>query len=89
MRSALAVAAMAVLTVAGCASVPDGISTASGWVCAADGIKAAEYGGGDVASIQLQSEPRAGVYTVRRINDTTARGLTQNGTPFDCRRAPS
>lgn len=89
MRMALAVAAAASVALSGCATVPEGVATKSGWVCNAQGIKAAEYGGGDVASIHLESQERAGVYSVRRINDTTARGMTQNGTSFECRRAPS
>jgi hypothetical protein len=83
MRNALAIA---VISIFGCASVPDGITTRAGWVCSADGLTAAEYGGGDVASIQLQSDSQGWVYTVNRVNETTARGTTQNGTLFTCRR---
>jgi hypothetical protein len=85
MHRPIAVAVLAVSSF-GCATAPDGISTSAGWICSADGLKAAEYGGGNVASIQLQSDSQGRVYTVRRINETTAQGTTQNGTSFVCRR---
>lgn len=81
------IAAAAALFVGGCATVPEGAPTLAGWSCAAQGIKAAEYGGGDVASIQLESEKQGRVYTVARVDATTARGVTHNGTPFTCRRS--
>lgn len=80
-------AAAAVLCLAGCATVPEGTPTLAGWNCAAPGIKAAQYGGGDVASIQLDSDKQEAVYTVTRVDANTARGMTRNGTPFTCRRA--
>lgn len=84
MRRLTAVAA--VLCLAGCATAPEGTPTLAGWSCAAPGIKAAEYGGGDVASIQLDNEKQGSVYTVSRVDATTARGVTRSGTPFTCRR---
>jgi len=75
------------MCVAGCATAPEGSPTLAGWSCAANGIKAAEYGGGDVASIQLESDKQGAVYTVSRIDASTARGVTRNGTPFTCRRS--
>jgi len=80
------IAATAVLCLGGCATVPEGTPTLAGWSCAAQGIKAAEYGGGDVASIQLESDKAGRVYTVSRVDATTARGVTHSGTPFTCRR---
>lgn len=81
------IAAAAVVALAGCATVPEGAPTLAGWNCAAPRIKAAQYGGGDVAAIQLESDKQEAVYTVTRIDATTARGMTRNGTPFTCRRA--
>ena len=43
----------------------------AGWNCAANGIKTAEYGGGDVASIQLQNEAQGSVYSVSRVDEKT------------------
>lgn len=81
------IAAATVLSLAACATVPEGAPTLAGWNCAAQGIKAAEYGGGHVASIQLESDKQGSVYTVTRVDEKTARGMTRNGTPFICRRA--
>lgn len=81
------IAAAAVLCLGACATVPEGAPTLAGWSCAAPGIKAAEYGGGDVASIQLDGDKQGRVYTVARIDEKTARGVTQSGTPFTCRRS--
>lgn len=82
------IAAAAVLGLAGCATVPEGTPTLAGWKCESPaGIKAAEYGGGHVASIQLDSDKQGAVYTVHRIDGKTARGVTRNGTPFTCRRS--
>ena len=81
------IAAAAALGLAACASVPEGAPTLAGWNCSAQGIKAAEYGGGNVASIQLEGEKGGSVYTVSRVDEKTARGVTGNGTAFVCRRA--
>lgn len=85
MRRSIVAAAVACL--AGCATAPEGTPTLAGWSCSAPGIKAAEYGGGDVAAIQLEGDKQGSVYTVARIDANTARGVTRNGTPFTCRRA--
>jgi hypothetical protein len=75
----------AALCFAGGAMAAEEFKTLAGWNCSAAGIKAAEYGGGDVAAIQLESDKQGAVYTVARIDAKTARGVTRNGTPFTCR----
>jgi hypothetical protein len=81
------VVAVAALCFAGSAMAEDSVKTLAGWNCSAPGIKSAEYGGGDVATIQLASDKAGGVYTVTRVDAKTARGVTSNGTPFSCSRS--
>ena len=58
------------------------------WVCTALNMVSGIYKGGDYANIHLAPYPYGGRYKVLEKSDSVAKGVTQNGTPFECKKIP-
>ncbi len=57
------------------------------WVCTAANMVSGRYTGGDWAFIHLAAYPSGGSYKVAEKTDTVAKGVTKDGTPFECKKS--
>ena len=60
----------------------------STWVCSAQNMLSGSYKGGDYAYIQLAGYSFGGSYKIVEKSDSTAKGVTKDGTPFECKKNP-
>jgi hypothetical protein len=79
------VSASLISVLTGCATGGDGAT----WKCSAKGLINSNYNGLSMAMIHLQGYGSGGSYKVdKNAAGTEAKGVTADGTPFACVKAP-
>lgn len=56
------------------------------WVCTAATMVGSRYSGGDWAFIHLGAYQNGGSYKIIDKSDSVAKGVTKDGTPFECKK---
>lgn len=56
------------------------------WVCTAQNLASARYTGGDWANIHLAQYSSGGSYKILEKTELVAKGVTKDGTPFECKK---
>lgn len=58
------------------------------WVCTAPNMVSGRYTGGDWAFIHLAAYQSGGSYKIVEKSDTAVKGVTKDGTSFECKKSP-
>ena len=57
------------------------------WVCTAANMVSGRYTGGDWAFIHLAAYSNGGSYKIVEKSESVAKGVTKDGTPFECKKS--
>ena len=58
------------------------------WACTAPSIVSGRYTGGDWAFIHLAAYQSGGSYKLLEKGESVVKGMTKDGTLFECKKAP-
>ena len=57
------------------------------WVCTAPNMVSGRYTGGDWAFIHLAAYQSGGSYKLLEKSESVVKGVTKDGTPFECKKS--